>query len=180
LVALEIVQVMVSVLPGQAVQIAAGYAYNFWVACLITFAGIGLGTLITFYLAKLLGSDAMHLIFGDEKFRKYVRTLNSKRAFIIIFIIFLIPGIPKDLFVYAAGVSEMKASAFLLLSMVARAPALMASLAFGGMLKDGSYVGMVVMGAAVAVLAALGLKFRSKITEWADRAYCRLTASGQK
>ncbi|MDR0424963.1 MAG: VTT domain-containing protein [Clostridiales Family XIII bacterium] len=171
----QIVQVVVSIIPGQAIQIAAGYSYIFWLACIITFVGIGIGTFITFYIAKLLGSDAMHLIFGEEKFKKYVETLNSKRAFIAIFIIFLIPGIPKDIFTYAAGLSEMKALNFTLLTMCARAPALMASILFGGMIRSGSYVGMIIMAASMLILCVLGLIYHSRITDWVDKAYNKLS-----
>ena len=101
-IGLQVFQIIVSVLPGQALQFAAGYAYHFWLGFLYSIIGIAIGTVITFYLARLLGKDALHVIFGEERFTKFVHTLNTKRSFIVLFVIFLIPGIPKDLFTYAA------------------------------------------------------------------------------
>ncbi|MEL7658184.1 MAG: VTT domain-containing protein, partial [Bacillota bacterium] len=114
---LQIFQIIISVLPGQALQFAAGYAYSFWLGFLYSLIGVALGTVITFYLARFLGKEALHVIFGEERFSKFVHTLNSKRSFIVLFVIFLIPGIPKDLFTYAAGVSEIRIIPFLLLSL---------------------------------------------------------------
>ena len=87
--------------------------------------------MITFYLARLLGKDAMHLIFGEERIGKFIHHLNSKRAFAIILVLFLIPGFPKDLITYAAGVSEVKMKPFLLLSLVGRTPAMMGTVMMG-------------------------------------------------
>jgi uncharacterized membrane protein YdjX (TVP38/TMEM64 family) len=172
--ALQIFQVIVSVIPAQAVQIAAGYAYNFWIAYLVCVAGLVAGTVLTYFIAKLLGRDAMHLLFGEERIAGFVDKLNSKKAYILLFIIFLVPGIPKDIFAYAAGLSEMKALAFFLISLVARTPALMASILFGGMIRSGSRMGMIILGAAIVLLFLLGLKFHDKLAELVNRFYDRM------
>ena len=64
---LQILQLVVCILPGQALQFAAGYAFHFPLGLLLTAVGAALGTIITFYIARLLGKDAMYLIFGEKK-----------------------------------------------------------------------------------------------------------------
>jgi uncharacterized membrane protein YdjX (TVP38/TMEM64 family) len=171
---LQVFQVIVSVIPAQAVQIAAGYAYNFWIAYLVCVAGLVSGTVLTYFIAKLLGRDAMRLLFGEERIAGFVDKLNSKKAYILLFIIFLVPGIPKDIFAYAAGLSEMKALAFFLISLIARTPALMASILFGGMIRSGSRMGMIILGAAIVLAFLLGLKFHGKLAEFVNRFYDRM------
>jgi len=173
-IGLQVFQIIVSVLPGQALQFAAGYAYHFWLGFLFSVIGVALGTVITFYLARLLGKDALHVIFGEERFSKFVHTLNSKRSFIVLFVIFLIPGIPKDLFTYAAGVSEIRIIPFLLLSLIGRTPAMIGSILMGSMFYNGSYIGLIIMGAAAVTLFVLGLINRNKMVKWTDRFYNRL------
>lgn len=170
-IGLQVVQIVISVIPGQALQFAAGYAYSLWLALLSSLAGICLGTVITFYLAKFLGRDAMHLIFGEKKLHEFVSLLNSKKAYTVLFLIFLIPGLPKDLFSYAAGISKMNMSVFLIISMTARAPALIGSLVIGRMFRNESYTGMIILIAAAVILCVLGLFFRNKILSFADRYY---------
>ena len=171
---LQIFQIIVSVLPGQALQFAAGYAYSFWLGFLYSLIGVALGTVITFYLARLLGKDALHAIFGEERFAKFVHTLNSKRSFVVLFVIFLIPGIPKDLFTYAAGVSEIRIIPFLLLSLLGRTPAMIGSIMMGSMFYNGSYFGLIIIGSIAVILFAAGILKRDKLLVWADRIYNKM------
>ncbi len=176
-IGLQVFQIVVSVLPGQALQFAAGYAYNFWFGFLYSIIGVSLGTVVTFYLARLLGKDALHVIFGEEKFSKFVHTLNSKRSFIVLFVIFLIPGIPKDIFTYAAGVSEIRIVPFLLLSLIARAPAMIGSIMMGNMFYNSSYFGLIILGAVAVILFVSGILHRDKLLIWTDRFYNKMMNS---
>lgn len=178
-IGLQIVQIVVSVLPGQALQFAAGYAYRFWLGFLFSIIGVALGTVITFYLARFLGKGALHVIFGEEKFSKFLHTLNKKRSFVALFVIFLIPGIPKDLFIYAAGVSEIRILPFLLLSLIARTPAMMGSVMMGSMFYNGSYFGLIILGAAAALLCLIGLFNRDRLVKWTDRFYSRMVKNSR-
>ena len=172
---LQIVQIVVAILPGQVLQFVAGYVYGFALGIFWSMTGIILGTIITFYLAKLLGKDAMHIIFGEERITKFVNMLNSKRAYTVIFFIFLIPGIPKDLVIYAAGISEIKIKPFLVLSIVGRFPALVASIAMSRLLNNGSYIALGIFVFAIIVLFILGIWKRKHITEYMDKAYTKLS-----
>ena len=84
----QILQIVICIIPGQWLQFAAGYMYGFWLGYLFSLAGAFLGTIITYYVAKILGHDAMHLIFGEEKIQKMLVSLNSKKAVV------LVPHIP--------------------------------------------------------------------------------------
>lgn len=176
---LQVFQIIVSVLPGQALQFAAGYAYHFWLGLLFSLIGVALGTFITFYLARFLGKDALHVIFGEEKFNRFVHTLNSKRSYIVLFVIFLIPGIPKDLFTYAAGVSEIRIVPFLLLSLIGRSPAMIGSIMMGNMFYNGSYIGLIILGAAAVILFIAGLTHRDKLLKLSDQFYQRMVGSSR-
>jgi uncharacterized membrane protein YdjX (TVP38/TMEM64 family) len=104
-----------------------------------------------------------------------VERLNSERAYVIVFLIYLIPGLPKDLVCYVAGVSEMKYKAVLLLSTVGRIPGMCGSLLFGHMFIQENYTGMVVVGVVVVVILILCLIFREKLRSLVDRAYKKLS-----
>jgi uncharacterized membrane protein YdjX (TVP38/TMEM64 family) len=173
-IGLQVFQIIISVLPGQALQFAAGYAYKFLLGLLFSVIGVALGTVITFYLARLLGKDALHLIFGEEKFSRFVHTLNKKRSFVILFVIFLIPGIPKDIFTYAAGVSEIRIIPFLMLSLGGRLPAMMGSVMMGSMFYNGSYIGLIALAVAAVILFTAGILQRDRLMAWTDKVYCRM------
>ncbi len=173
-IGLQIFQSVVSLLPGQALQFAGGYVFPFWLGFLYSITGVALGTVITFYLARLLGKKSLYVIFGEEKFLRFENTLNSKRSFVVVFVIFLIPGLPKDLFCYAAGVSNIRILPFLCLSLIARTPAMLGSILMGMMFYDGNYIGLVILGAAAVILFIAGILKRDRLVQWTDRAYSRL------
>lgn len=170
----QIIQILISVIPGQMLQFAAGYAYSFWFGFLFSIIGIALGTLLTFYLSRLLGKDAMHLIFGEEKITHFVTLLSSKKAYMVIFILYLIPGFPKDLITYAAGVSEIQIRPYLILSLVGRTPALMVTIMMGSMTRTESYLGVVLLIAAVSVICLFCAVKHKQLIAYSDRLYDRL------
>lgn len=170
----QILQIVICVIPGQWLQFAAGYMYGFWLGFLYSVIGAALGSILTYYLAKLLGRDAMHLIFGEAKINEFIHKLNSKKAIVIVFLIFLIPGVPKDLCNYAAGISEMRLKPFLIVSLVGRSPGMMGSLLIGRQIEAGQYTGAVVIAVAAVILCVIGVIMRKRLTGWLDKAYDKL------
>lgn len=170
----QILQIIICVIPGQWLQFAAGYMYGFWLGFLYSIIGAAIGPVVTYYLAKLLGRDAMHLIFGEARINEFIHKLNSKKAIVIVFLIFLIPGVPKDLCNYAAGISEMKLKPFLIVSLVGRSPGMMGSLLIGRQIEAGNYTGAIVVAAVAVVLCVVGIIMRKRLTGWMDKAYDRL------
>ena len=171
---LQILQIVICIIPGQALQLAAGYLFHFWLGLILSVVGAAMGTVVTYYLAKVLGHDAMHMIFGEEKIQSALEKLNSKRGVIVVFLIYLIPGIPKDLCTYAAGLSEMKLKPFLILSLTGRIPGMIGSLLIGHNLQTGGYEVAAVIGGIAVVLFLLGLIFRKPIMRFSDRIYDKL------
>ena len=80
IIGIQVIQVVVCVLPGQPIQFAASYMFGVGRGYLLSVIGAVIGTTISFYLAKSLGSEAMHLFFDEEKIRDYQRRLNSGRG----------------------------------------------------------------------------------------------------
>lgn len=173
-VAVQILQIVICVIPGQWLQFAAGYMYGFWIGYLLSLAGALIGTVITYYLARILGHDIMHLIFSEEKIRKMLKTLNSKKAVVLVFLLYLIPGFPKDICSYVAGLSELKLKPFLIISLIGRSPGMMGSLLIGRQVEVGGYVSAVVIAAIALILCLLGIVFRKQITAFMDKAYHKL------
>lgn len=173
-IGVQILQIIICIIPGQWLQFAAGYMYGFWMGYLWSFTGALLGTVITYYLARILGHDAMHLFFGEEKVNDLLRKFNSKKAIIIVFLFYLIPGVPKDLCSYIAGISEMKLKAFLIVSLIGRTPGMMGSLLIGQQVEVGGYTAAITIGALAVILFLFGIIFRKQLTNYMDRAYDKL------
>lgn len=170
----QVLQIIICIIPGQALQFAAGYFYGFWLGYLFSVIGAVIGTVLTYYIAKILGHDAMHLIFGEEKIQHMLHTLNSKKATIIVFFIFLIPGIPKDLCNYVAGLSEIKLKPFLIVSLIGRTPGMMGSLLIGRQIWTGGYVSAAVIAVIAVILFLICVIFRKRLMALMDKGYDKL------
>ena len=128
-----------------------------------------IGTVISFYLAKLLGSEAMHLFFGEEKVKEYQRRLNSGRGLLLACLIYLIPGVPKDLVSYAAGISEMRFRPFLLAATVGRSPGMLGSVRIGHFFGRQNYRAMIILSVFVAVLLLICFIRRESLIAFLDK-----------
>ena len=170
----QVLQIVICIIPGQWLQFTAGYMWGFWLGYLYSLIGALIGSVLTYYIARFLGHDAMHLIFGEEKINKWLEHMNSKKAVIIVFFIFLIPGIPKDLCNYVAGLSEIKMKPFLIVSLIGRSPGMMGSLLIGRQIGSGGYVSAAVIAAAAVILCVLCVIFRKQVTRVLDKGYNKL------
>ena len=92
------------------------------------------------------------------------------------FFIYLIPGIPKDVVSYAAGVSEMKLKPFMLLSLVGRLPGMMGSIMIGSMWHKEEYIGMIILAVIAASAFILCIVFRKKINRFLDEIYEKISS----
>ncbi|HZK01462.1 MAG TPA: VTT domain-containing protein [Anaerovoracaceae bacterium] len=170
---LQVLQIVVSIIPGQFIQFAGGYAFGFWLGYVLSVIGIGMGSAVAFGLARVLGREGVHILFGEKRISKFVKQLNSRRAFAILFVLFAVPGLPKDLVTYAAGVSHFGFKPFIMLSLIARTPALMGTLIMGSMLNNESYLGLIILAIVTVILCVFLYVKRHHLTTYVDRLYCR-------
>ena len=168
IIGLQIIQVVVCVLPGQPIQFAASYMFGVGTGFLLSIIGAIIGTTISFSLAKALGSEAMHLFFGEEKVSEYQRRLNSGRGLMLAFLIYIIPGVPKDLVSYAAGISEMRFRPFVLAATVGRSPAMLGSLLIGHFFGKQNYSAMIILTVVTVFMLLICFIKRKKLIDLLD------------
>lgn len=167
----QMLQVIVTVIPGQAVQVAGGYMYGFILGLVYTLIGVTAGSFIAFGIARVLGKKPMTLIFGEEKLMRYCDMFNTKRAHIILFVLYFIPGLPKDILAYAAGISNMKTSAFIELSMAGRLLGMMVSLAIGACLRSDSYTWAIILAVTISIAFVICFVKRNALMDYIERRF---------
>jgi uncharacterized membrane protein YdjX (TVP38/TMEM64 family) len=169
IIGIQIIQVVICFLPGQPIQFAASYMFGVGIGFLLSLIGAVIGTFISFHIAKLLGSEAMHVFFGEDKVKEYQDKLNSGRGLLLTLLIYLIPGVPKDLVSYAAGISEMRFRPFLLAATVGRSPAMLGSLLFGHFFSRQNYKALIILSVAVALILIICFIKRKDVIAFLDR-----------
>jgi len=162
-IGLQIIQVVIFVIPGELVQVAGGYVFGFWLGSLYTVIGIALGSLGNFYAGRLLGRPFVESLFPRDKIEEVERVTGSGKGAAGFFLLFVIPGIPKDVLCYVAGVSKLRLLAFLAVSMAGRLPGILGSSYMGSAAYSGAYRGAIIVLVAASLLFILGLAFKERI-----------------
>ena len=95
------------------------------------------------------------MLFSNEKFKWLYDINDNKKLTIILFVIFLIPGLPKDFLLYVAGVTPIRPLRFFAILLLGRLPWLFASVSIGASIYYQNYLSIVI----ISVLALAGLIF---------------------
>ena len=164
-VAIQFVQVVIFVIPGEITQFASGYVFGAWRGLVYSITGIMLGSAFNFYFARFAGRPTLERFMSRRTLSKVDGLLTSARGKSAIFILFLIPGTPKDALCYGAGLSSLGLGEFVVISGLARLPALFSSTLLGSQASKRDYRAMAIT-AAVAAAAIVAYyvyeRYRSK------------------
>lgn len=159
--AIQFAQVVIFAIPGEVTQIAAGYVFGPYLGFLYAAVGIVLGSAFDFAFARLAGRPLTARILGAERLARMDARLRSGKGRSALFLLFLLPGMPKDAMSYAAGLTGFGFWEFVAVSAAARSPALFLSTLFGAQAYAGNYFAMAAAAAAAALLFA-GFLFYKK------------------
>ncbi|MDA1316037.1 MAG: VTT domain-containing protein [Acidobacteria bacterium] len=152
-IGVQFLQVVIFVIPGEITQIAAGYVFGAWLGFVYSLVGIALGSMFDFWFARLVGRPVVERIMGRERLQRIDELLRSRKGRSALFVLFLIPGMPKDAMSYGAGLTQLGMGEFVVVSGLARTPALLFSTLMGSQLYERDYSAMIitaVIGVAVA------------------------------
>ena len=156
-VVVQFLQVVIAVIPGEVTSLAAGYVFGVWRGFLYSAIGVTLGSAFNFWFARVVGRPTLERLIRRATLAKIDRSLGSARSKSAVFLLFLLPGLPKDLLSYAAGFSGMTIIEFVVLSGLARSPALLASVMIGAGVSRGDYRSVIAI--SLLVLLAIGIYY---------------------
>ncbi len=160
---LQALQVIVAAIPGEFVQLAGGYIYGAWLGTLYSLTGIVTGSVIVFFVARFLGYPLVKTFVSQKNLDKFSFMMSSSKSDVAMFLLFLIPGIPKDILTYIAGLTPVKPLRFFAIITVGRLPALFGSSVIGSSTQKGDYLLVVILSAIAILLFSAGLLYRERI-----------------
>lgn len=160
---LQLLQIIVVVIPGEIAQVAAGLLYGPWLGAAIILAGCVASSALIFVIVRKLGAPFVQSMVSIRYLKKFEKFEESGKMNIIVFLLFLVPGLPKDAFTYLLPLTHMEMSTFLLLSTVGRIPGVIVSTYAAGSLSEGNYIEGALIFAVAAVIAGVCLIMRDKM-----------------
>ena len=164
-----VLQVVVAFIPGEPIELAAGYAFGFWEGSILTMAGFLLGSWLVFALVRKFGVKLVEVFFHKNKVAEFRFLQNPKKVKVITFLLMLIPGTPKDLLTYFVGLTRIKLHEFLILSLIARIPSLVSSTVGGNLIQQESYYGAVWVFLITGAVSLLGIFLYNRIVSFRNR-----------
>ena len=139
---LELAQVIFAILPGEPIEILAGMCFGPIWGTIFLMISLFIVTGLIYFLVKKYGKDFIYEFFPKEKVDKLENSKlfkDTKKIEIIMIILFLIPGTPKDLLVYLGGLLPIKSSRFLVISTLLRFPSIISSTILGSNVINGKW-----------------------------------------
>lgn len=150
-------QVVVAMIPGEPLEIAAGYVFGNIEGVGLCLLGAAMGTAVIFGFTKIFGVKMVEAFVSREKIESIRFLHNPEKRNILVFILFFIPGTPKDVITYFIGLTSMRLHTFLLLSSIGRIPSIITSTVVGNALGSQNYMAAVLVFVVTGLAAAIGM-----------------------
>lgn len=157
MVLIAAVQVMIALIPGEFVEIAAGYVFGSWIGSLLCLLGIVLGSCATILLVRRFGSRLVYAFYPKEKIDSLPIINDPPKRNLLTFLLFVIPGTPKDLFTYAIGLTDMSIPLYIALTTAARFPSVILSTLSGDAVGSRNYKMAIIFVIVTAAVSGIGV-----------------------
>ncbi len=164
-VLLQVVQVVAAPIPGELTGVAGGYLYGETFGLVLSTIGLTIGSWIAFEIASIFGRPFVERFVSRGVLHRFA-FLTTNAGATICFLLFLIPGFPKDYLCFLLGLSRMKLSTFLLVSTIGRIPGTYLLTVQGAKFRSEEYYAVIVFGVLSAVCMAIAYLYRNKIYQW--------------
>lgn len=162
--AFQVLQIVVAVIPGGPIPLIGGMLFGEWITLFLSAAGCFIGTVIVYYLVQFAGKPIVNLFVSDEQLRSYRFMKNTKRIEIIVFLVFLCPGLPKDALTYIVSLTPIKPSRLFVLTSVGRLPSMILTIWLGGGIWDKDIKLVIILAAGMILTAIAGFFIKRKIS----------------
>jgi uncharacterized membrane protein YdjX (TVP38/TMEM64 family) len=162
---LQAMQVIISPVPGEATGFLGGFLFGEWLGFVYSTIGLTAGSVVAFVIGRWLGAHFVQNVVSKQTWERLGFIVEAEGA-ILCFIVYLIPGLPKDIVCYLFGISPMPMWVFALVSGLGRMPGTWILSAQGARTQSGAYIEAVAI-TAVAIAVALPLYYyRHRIVTW--------------
>ncbi len=159
---IQLLQIFVAFIPGEPVELMLGYVWGPWIGTLTCLLGIFIGTLVIFLLVRRFGMRFVNRIVGTDNLTKYKFLSDKNKVEITVFILFFIPGTPKDALTYIAPIAPIHPVKYLLIATFARIPSIITSTILGDSIAEGNYLLAVIVFVITALISVSGIIFGNK------------------
>ncbi len=164
-IGLQVIQVLIAILPGEVTGFVGGIFFGPLWGIIFSTMGLTLGSWIAFNLAHLVGRPLIDIIVRQETVKRFDYVMKHKGLFLA-FLLFLIPGFPKDILCYLLGLGHMRQIDFLMVSTIGRLLGTTLLTIGGSFFRDERYGAFfTIIGISIGMILIV-LVYRDRIERW--------------
>ena len=164
-IGLQTLQVVFAPIPGEVTGFAGGIIFGTFWGIVYSTIGLTLGSWIAFTLAKIVGRPLVETVVSSETIQKYDYVMKHKGLYLA-FLLFTIPGFPKDYLCYVLGLGHMGHGAFLIVVILGRLLGTSLLTLGGTFFRDERYLALSsLVGLSIAIIL-LTMIYREPIERW--------------
>ncbi len=160
---IQVIQIVVSPIPGEVIETGMGLCFGWFWGAFICLAGGALAAAIIMLFVKKYGIKFVELFVSTDKINQLRFINNPKKLKRTVFLLYLIPGTPKDPLIFFFGLTKISVMDFVVIQTIARVPSIVSSTVGGEFLVNENYLGAILIYAITGALALIGLIFYNKI-----------------
>ncbi len=165
----QFLQTVFALIPGEFVEIAAGYLFGSVLGLILCLIGVAAATALIFALTRLLGRKFTEIMIDSKNLKRLKFLQDEKKLEIMFALLFFIPGTPKDLITYFAGITRIKFGTFMTISVFCRIPSIVTSTMAGSALGQENYLLSVVIFAITGFIAIFGITLYHKLSKKSEQ-----------
>lgn len=163
---LQILQIIVAFIPGEPVEILAGALYGADGGLAICLLGSMAASTVIFRMSKRFGKRLLYFLFGKRKVENWKWLQDSQKSNLVTFILFFIPGTPKDMLTYIVGITEMSTIKFIFISTLARIPSVLSSTIIGSTMCQDTWEISLVVFLVTGTIGIIGIVFQDRFVSF--------------
>ncbi len=164
-IVIQALQVVMSPIPGEVTGLLGGFAFGLWPGFFYSIAGLTAGSILAFWIGRWLGARFVRRWMSQRLWNQVGFIVEAEGA-ILCFIIYLIPGFPKDVVCFLFGISPISFWIFAVASTLGRVPGTWALAAQGAKAATGHYVEVILIAALAAAVAMPLYYYRARVVSW--------------
>lgn len=149
-------QVIAAVIPGGPFQVAGGLLYGTVLGSILCVLGCSIGSMIVFLLVRKYGIRIIRIFISEEALEKTKFITESKKSRLLLSVCFIIPGTPKDVISYIAGLTNISFFHWFLICSFGRLPGIFLSVFAGNAFRKNNYAHAVIAFVLLAVICLIG------------------------
>jgi uncharacterized membrane protein YdjX (TVP38/TMEM64 family) len=165
---IQILQVLFAPVPGEATGFIGGFLFGAVKGFLLSSIGLSIGSFLNFIVGRFLGERYIRKLIPDHYLNRF-DTFLKRQGVIVIFILFLFPGFPKDYLCLFLGLSTLSLKVFMILATIGRMPATFLLSLQGSYLFEQNYLIFAIVFCLCIILSLLAYRYKERLYIWLEK-----------